>query len=169
MDQLIESFPFGAVFAAAAAVACYRTVVLQSRGRTLKLWQLSIAPFFGGVAGATMLYRASLATPCLAAWSLVLIGGAVIGAATVRSVPLQVDHVFRLIRVNWGMDGALAALVILLGACAGALFGVFGNNMLVWACATAIAAGSCAGLLGGRAWALGKRVLYAVDNSLAGS
>ena len=59
----LDSFPYAAVFAVLAAIACYRAVSAQSQGRWIKLWELSIAPIFGALAAATLLYKASLATP----------------------------------------------------------------------------------------------------------
>ena len=165
MDLSLQSLPYAAVFAVIAAIACYRTVVAQSRGQWIKRWRFSIAPAFGTLAAATLLYKASLATPCLAAWSVVVLGGFAIGAISGRSIRLQVNLTWGLVRSRWGFDSALAALVILISSLSAAAFAVLNLTILEWGCVAAIAAGFCAGLLGGRAWMVIKKVLYAANSN----
>ena len=167
MDLSLQSFPYAAVFAVLAAIACYRTVVAQSRGQWIKRWRLSTAPVFGSLAAVTLLYKASLATPCLAAWSVVVMGGFAIGAISGRSIRLQVDLTWRLVRSRWGFDSALAALVILISSFSAAAFGLLNLTILEWGCVAAIAAGFCAGLLGGRAWMVIKKALYVANSNQA--
>ncbi len=123
----------------------------------MKRWELAVAPVLGSMAAATLLYKASLATPCLAAWTVVVLGGAAIGAISGRSVRLQVDLTWRLVRTRWGLDGALAALVILIATLSASAFGILSLTILEWGCVAAIVAGFCAGLLSGRAGIVAKR------------
>jgi hypothetical protein len=163
----LESLPLGAIFAAVAAFACYRTVVAQSRGRSLRLWQLSIAPALGVLAAGTMLVRASVATPCLAAWVLVLAVGFTIGIVAGQSASLQIDYICRLIRVDWGLETVLSALMILLAALTVSALSASQLSILEWACVAAIVAGLCAGLLGGKAWRLFLAAFRSPDTRLS--
>jgi hypothetical protein len=130
----------------------------------MRRWELLIAPIFGSMAAAALLYKASLAVPCLAAWTIVVLGGSAIGAITGRSVRLHVDLTWGLVRSRWGLDGALAALVILIATLSATVFGMLDLTILEWGCIAAVVAGFCAGLLGGRAGMAAKRA-----RSLAGA
>ena len=134
MDLGLQSFPYAAVFAVLAAIACYRTVMAQSRARWMKGWRLSIAPAFESA------------------------------AASGRSIRLQADLTLSLVRSRWGFDSALAALVLLISSSSAAAFGVLNLTILEWGCVAAIAAGFCAGLLGGRSWMVIKKALYSANS-----
>lgn len=162
------SIPLGSAVAAFAAVACHWCVVDNGGDRPRKAWRMVLPAAFGSISAVSVLAVASLAPVCIVVWNIVLLSGATVGAIVGRSVRLQVDHIWGLVRVAWGKDTMLGSLILMLAALGGSAIGVLRVDGLPWACTMALAAGFCAGMLDGGVWSACRKVLRTPHSDLSG-
>ena len=143
------------------AAGCLWSIVPQSEGRALKLWRLAVPPFLAAVAAVVLLAGSHQSLALDAAWAAAAIVGAGAGTARGRTVPVETDQMWGLVRPQRTRDGVGAAILLLLLAVAD-----FASPFLDPADAPAqrylaVGAALCAGFLGGRGWTMGARAARA--------
>ena len=139
------------------AFACLGSLAQQSRGDVVRLWRLAVPPslavapalmLLAGVFDATLVHDAE--------WVAAAIVGAAIGRTRGWSVPMQVDQVWRLVRMPPTFDATMAAVGLVILSIVDFVSAALGNPYLA-PDLVAAAAAFCAGYIGGRAVALAVR------------
>jgi hypothetical protein len=140
------------------AMASVHLVLREIRRHTMRRWKLFVPPVVA-VAVAMILVLFQLAAKQPAWWFGALMAfGLAVGALRGATVPLDVDHTWRLVRPTSRRALLWASLVIPVAVgleIGGALAGPPGN---IWRLVATLAAVLAAGLLAGRALALAFRL-----------
>jgi hypothetical protein len=95
------------------AALCVWTIMPQSRGGIVKLWQLAIPACLAAAEALVLLagvFDANLAND--AEWLAALIVGGVIGRMRGWALDAQVDQMRRLVRLQPALDGLIAAIAL---------------------------------------------------------
>jgi hypothetical protein len=148
------------------AVSCLSIVSAQGRAVVVRLWRLAIPAVFAAVVAIVLLAGVFDATmEHDAEWLAALLAGGLIGRFSGRTLAVDIDRIWGLVRVPRAVDGILAGI------------GLVGLSMIDFASAAlrspvidpvhvAAAAAFCAGFIGWRAVAIIGRSSHATHVEL---
>lgn len=145
------------VLTVVAAGACLWSIVPEAQGKPQKLWRLAIPPFLATVVALVLLAGAVTSFTHDATWAATALLGAVSGVMRGRSVGVQTDQMWGVVRPQPVVDGALMAAGVLLAALVDAIAGFLPSGTLPRQAHLAAAGSLFAGYLAGRAWTIGTR------------
>ncbi|MBS0537299.1 MAG: hypothetical protein JSR47_01000 [Proteobacteria bacterium] len=95
------------------AISCLSTMAGQVRAGIVPIWRLALPAAFAAVVALVLLAGVFEATlPHDAEWLIALAMGCLIGRTRGRTLPMEIDRVWGLVRLPRVMDGIAAALVI---------------------------------------------------------
>ena len=145
------------VLTVVAAAACLWSVIPEAQGKTQKLWRLAVPPFLALLVALVLLAGAVTSFAHDATWAATAVLGTVSGMVRGRSVGVQTDQVWGVVRPQPVLDGAAIALCVLATALLDAVAGFFPQSALPREAHIAAAGALFAGYLSGRAWTIGSR------------
>ena len=97
------------------AISCLSVMAAQARERIVRTWRLAIPAVFSGVVALVLLagvFEASLVHD--GEWLAGLVAGGVIGRARARSLAVEIDRVWGLVRVPRAADGLVVAVALVI-------------------------------------------------------
>lgn len=140
-----------------AGSACLWSIVPEAQGKPQKLWRLG-APAFLAVAVALVLLAGAVTSFTHdATWTASALAGTVAGMIRGRSVGVQTDQMWGVVRPQPTLDGAVTAVGVLAAALIDAVSGFLPEGTLPRQAHIAAASALFAGYLSGRAWTIGTR------------
>lgn len=140
-----------------AASACLWSVVPEAQGKPQKLWRLAVPPFLATLVALVLLAGAVTTFAHDATWVGTAVVGAIVGAIRGRSLGVQTDQMWGVVRPQPAVDGALVAVGVLAAALLDAVSGFLPQGTLPRQAHIAAASALFAGYLSARAWTLGMR------------
>jgi hypothetical protein len=140
-----------------AAAACLWSIVPEAQGKPQKLWRLGAPPFLATVVALVLLAGAVTSFAHDATWTASALVGTVSGMIRGRSVAVQTDQMWGVIRPQPALDGAIIAVGVLAAAVVDAISGFLPEGALPRQAHIAAASALFAGFLSGRAWTVGTR------------
>jgi hypothetical protein len=140
-----------------AACGCLWSVVAEAKGKPQKLWRLAVPPFLAMLVALVLLAGAVTSFAHDATWTATAVIGTVAGLIRGRSVGVQTDQMWGVVRPQPVLDGAIAAVGVLAAALIDAVSGFLPQGALPRQAHIAAAGAMFAGYLAGRAWTIGSR------------
>ena len=140
-----------------AAGACLWSVIPEAQGKVQKLWRLAVPAFLATVVALVMLAGAVTTFAHDATWSATAVIGVVGGLLRGRSIAVQTDQVWGVVRPQPAIDAAIVALGVVTAALIDAVSGFFPQDALPRQAHLSAASSLFAGYLTGRAWIIGTR------------
>jgi hypothetical protein len=140
-----------------AAAACLWAVVPEAQGKPQKLWRLAVPPFLATLVALVLLAGAVTSFAHDATWVATALAGTVTGMIRGRSIGVQTDQVWGVVRPQATRDGALIAVGVIAAALVDAIAGFLPSGSLPRQAHIAAAGSLFAGYLTGRAWTMGTR------------
>lgn len=139
------------------AVSCLSTMAGQVRAGIVPIWRLALPAAFAAVVALVLLAGVFEATlPHDAEWLIALLLGCLVGRMRGRTVPIEIDRVWGLVRLPRVMDGIAAALVIVAMAFTDFALAAF-KTLFVQPVHVASVTAFCAGFICYRAMAIFMR------------
>lgn len=139
------------------ACACFMTTSAQARSEVVPVWRLVVPAVFAGVVALVLLagvFEATLMHD--AEWMAALIVGCVAGWMRGKALPVEVDRVWRLVRLPRALDGRLAAGLVVVMSIVDFASAALGAPV-VDPIHVAAAVACCAGFIGCRAMTIAAR------------
>lgn len=140
-----------------AACACLWSIVSEAQGKPQKLWRLGAPAFLATVVALVLLAGAVTSFAHDATWTATALLGTVAGMIRGRSVGVQTDQMWGVVRPQATSDGAVAAAGVLAAALVDAVSGFLPEGTLPRQAHVAAASALFAGYLSGRAWTIATR------------
>lgn len=140
-----------------AGSACLWSIVPEAQGKPQKLWRLGAPAFLAMVVALVLLAGAVTSFVHDATWTASALVGTVAGMIRGRSVGVQTDQMWGVVRPQPAFDGAVTAIGVLAAALIDAISGFLPEGTLPRQAHIAAASALFAGYLSGRAWAIGTR------------
>lgn len=140
-----------------ASCACLWSIVPEAQGKPQKLWRLGAPAFLATVVALVLLAGAVTSFAHDATWTATALLGTVAGMIRGRSVGVQTDQMWGVVRPQPALDGAVTAVGVLAAALIDAISGFFPEGTLPRQAHVAAASALFAGYLSGRAWTIGTR------------
>lgn len=151
---------------ALGATGCAGVLLSEARGRLLPPARLFAAPVLAAVAALFLLALVPPEAREPRLWAAALALGVVPGALRGFAMPLQVDHMWSLIRLPRGRDGLWTSAMLAGLALLAAMLTLADGETGAYEALAAAAAMAMAGYLGGRAFALYVRTAHAPHRDL---
>jgi hypothetical protein len=145
------------VLTVVAATGCVWSVVREARGKPQKLWRLAVPPVLATLVALVLLAGAVTSFAHDATWAATALIGAVVGALRGRSVGVQTDQVWGVVKPRPAFDAAAVAVGVLAAALADAVAGFLPQGTLPRQAHIAAVSSLFAGYLAGRAWTMATR------------
>jgi hypothetical protein len=140
-----------------AAGACLWAVVPEAQGKPQKLWRLAVPAFLATLVALVLLAGAVTSFAHDATWAAAALIGTIGGVVRGRSVGVQTDQVWGVVRPQPVVDGAVVAVGVVAAALIDAIAGFLPQGSLPRQAHIAAASSLFAGYLAGRAWIIGTR------------
>jgi hypothetical protein len=140
-----------------AACACLWSIVPEAQGKPQKLWRLGAPAFLATAVALVLLAGAVTSFAHDATWTATALLGTVAGMIRGRSVGVQTDQMWGVVRPQPALDGAVTAVGVLAAALVDAVSGFLPEGTLPRQAHIAAASALFAGYLSGRAWTIGTR------------
>ena len=140
-----------------AACACLWSIVPEAQGKPQKLWRLGAPAFLATAVALVLLAGAVTSFAHDATWTATALLGTVAGMIRGRSVGVQTDQMWGVVRPQPALDGAVTAVGVLAAALVDAIAGFLPEGTLPRQAHIAAASALFAGYLSGRAWTIGTR------------
>ena len=140
-----------------AAAACLWAIVPEAQGKTQKLWRLAVPAALALLVALVLLAGAVTSFAHDATWAATAVVGTIGGTVRGRSVGVQTDQVWGVVRPQPVLDGAVVAVCVLATALLDAVAGFLSQGVLPRQAHIAAASALFAGYLPGRAWTIGTR------------
>ena len=140
-----------------AAAACLWSIVPEAQGKAQKLWRFAVPPFLAVLVALVLLAGAVTSFAHDATWAATALAGMVGGIVRGRSVGVQTDQVWGVVRSQPAFDGAVVAVGVLATALADAVAGFVPQGTFPRQAHLAAAGSLFAGYLAGRAWTMSMR------------
>lgn len=147
------------ILTAVAACACLWSVVPEAKGKPQKLWRLAVPAFLATLVALVLLAGAVTSFAHDATWAAAALIGIVGGAVRGRSVGVQTDQMWGVVRPQPVMDGAVVAVGVVAAALIDAIAGFLPQGSLPRQAHIAAASSLFAGYLAGRAWTMASRAV----------
>ena len=140
-----------------AAAACLWSVVPEAQGKPQKLWRIAVPPVLATLVALVLLAGAVTSFTHDATWAATALIGTVTGVVRGRSIGVQTDQVWGVVRPQPALDGAVIAIGVVAAALVDAVAGFLPQGSLPRQAHIAAASSLFAGYLAGRAWSMGMR------------
>jgi len=140
-----------------AAAACLWAAVPEAQGKPQKLWRIAVPPFLATLVALVLLAGAVTSFAHDATWAATALVGTVAGVIRGRSIGVQTDQVWGVVRPQPALDGAVIAVGVVAAALVDAVAGFLPQGTLPRQAHIAAASSLFAGYLAGRAWSMGTR------------
>lgn len=140
-----------------AAAACLWTAIPEAQGKPQKLWRLAVPPFLATMVALVLLAGAVTSFAHDATWAATALAGAVGGFIRGRSIGVQTDQVWGVVRLQPARDGAVIAIGVIAAALVDGIAGFLPPGTLPRQAHVSAASSLFAGYLAGRAWSMGTR------------
>ena len=139
------------------ACASFMTMSGQARAEVVPVWRLLLPGVFAAVVALVLLAGVFQATPMHdVEWVAALIIGCVAGRMRGKALPVEVDRVWRLVRLPRAVDGQLAAGLVVVMSIVDFASAALGTPVIDPIHVATVAA-CCAGFIGCRAMAVAAR------------
>lgn len=145
------------VLTVVAALGCVWSGVREARGVPQKLWRLAVPPFLATLVALVLLAGAVTSFAHDATWAATALVGAVVGVMRGRSVSVQTDQVWGVVKPSPVLDAAAVAVGVLAAALVDAATGFLPQGTLPRQAHIAAVSSLFAGYLAGRAWTMATR------------
>jgi len=152
-----------------AAATCLWSVVPEARGKPQELWRLALPSFLAAVVALVLLAGAVTSFAHDATWSVTAVVGVVIGAIRGRSVRVQTDQMWGIVRPQAAIDSTLVAIGVMLAALTDAVAGFVPHGAMPRQAHLAAASALFAGYLAERAWTIASRAARSPHVDLEGA
>src|SRR5215475_13628808 len=113
---MTHAFSLVSLLTVLAACACLWSIVPEARGKTRKMWRLGVPPLLAALVSLVLLAGAVTTFAHDATWSATALVGAIGGMLRGRSVGVQTDQVWGLVRPQPVLDGVLVAVAVVAAA-----------------------------------------------------
>jgi hypothetical protein len=140
-----------------AAASCLWAAVPEAQGKPQKLWRLAVPPFLATLVALVLLAGTVTTFAHDATWAATALAGTVAGMVRGRSIGVQTDQVWGVVRPQPALDGAVIAIGVIAAALVDAIAGFLPSASLPRQAHIAAACSMFAGYLAGRAWTMGTR------------
>jgi hypothetical protein len=154
---MTHAFSLVSVLTVLAASACLWSIVPEARGRTRKMWRLGVPPLLATLVALLLLAGAVTTFAHDATWAATALVGAIGGLLRGRTVGVQTDQIWGLVRPQPVLDGALIAVAVVAAALLDAIANFLPQGTLPRQAHIAAACSLFAGYLSGRAWIIATR------------
>src|SRR5262245_16759327 len=95
-----------------AAATCLWAAVPEAQGKPQKLWRLAVPPFFAMLVALVLLAGAVTSFAHDATWAATALVGTVGGMIRGRSIGVQTDQMWGVVRPQPARDGAVIAVAV---------------------------------------------------------
>jgi hypothetical protein len=154
---MTHAFSLVSVLTVLAAFACVWSIVPEARGKSRKMWRLGVPPLLATLVALLLLAGAVTTFAHDATWAATAMVGAVGGMFRGRSVGVQTDQVWGLVRPQPVLDGVLIAVAVAAAALLDAIANFVPEGTVPRQAHIAATCSLFAGYLSGRAWIVATR------------